>query len=92
MSTLRSRLIRLAHANPELRPVLIPLLREGAEGPPKTTDIYPSKIDHGYDEPLSGGTDVMRRLQNQLRQEQGLPTRPSSPEIPKAATKPTDER
>ena len=28
MTDLRSRVIRLAHANPELRPVLLPLLRK----------------------------------------------------------------
>lgn len=31
MSTLRSNLIRLASANPELRPHLLPLLKEGME-------------------------------------------------------------
>lgn len=30
MSDLRSRVIRLAHANPELRPALLPLLKEAA--------------------------------------------------------------
>jgi hypothetical protein len=33
------------------------------------------KIDHGYEEPLSGGTDVMKQLQNRLLVEQGRPPR-----------------
>jgi hypothetical protein len=33
MSVLRSRLIRLAHANPELRPHLLPLLKEASYKP-----------------------------------------------------------
>jgi hypothetical protein len=31
MSTLRARTIRLAHENPELRPILLPILREASE-------------------------------------------------------------
>jgi hypothetical protein len=31
MSSLRSKVIRLAHANPELRPHLLPLLKEAGE-------------------------------------------------------------
>ena len=54
-----------------------------ADGKP----IYDNDINHGYEEPLGGGTDVMRRLQNQFRQEQGLPERPASPEIPKQGAK-----
>jgi hypothetical protein len=34
-NTLRSKVIRLAHQNPELRPHLLPLLKEGAEKYPK---------------------------------------------------------
>jgi hypothetical protein len=34
-------------------------------------DIYPNEIDHGYEAPLAGGTDVMQKLQNQLLHEQG---------------------
>jgi len=33
MSSLRNKLIRLAHQNPELRPVLLPLLRVAMEHP-----------------------------------------------------------
>jgi len=55
------------------------------EGNPNGQPIYDHAINHGYDEPLAGGTDVMRRLQNQLRKEQGLSERPPSPEIPKTA-------
>jgi len=35
MSTLRSKLIRLAHTKPELRSALVPLLREAAKAPAK---------------------------------------------------------
>lgn len=34
-------------------------------------DIYPNEIDHGYEAPLAGGSDVMQQLQNQLLHEQG---------------------
>lgn len=34
--------------------------------------------DHGLSQPLSGGTDVMQKLQNRLRVEQGLSTRPEN--------------
>lgn len=40
-------------------------------GNPDGKPIYPTEIEHGYDEPLAGGTDVMKRLQNQLLHEQG---------------------
>lgn len=53
------------------------------EGNPDGDPIYPNTIDHGYGEPLSGGTDVMRRLQNQLLHEQGSDDlkRPNSPRL-----------
>lgn len=35
MADLRSKLIRLAHAKPDLRPVLLPLLKEAAKAPAK---------------------------------------------------------
>ena len=52
----------------------------GYKGNPDGKDIYPNEIGHGYGEPLAGGTDVMRRLQNQLIHEQGdvVPQRPES--------------
>lgn len=49
-------------------------------GPP-TDAIYERKIDHGYDQPLSGGTDVMKRLQDQLLIEQGREPRPKNPRL-----------
>ena len=62
------------------------LLRRGSyDGNPDGKPIYDHDIDHGYDQPLAGGTDVMRRLQNQYLREQGRPERPSNPQIPKAA-------
>lgn len=45
--------------------------------------IYPKPIDHGYDQPLSGGFDMMKRLQDELVQEQGRPDwdRPDNPRL-----------
>ena len=40
-------------------------------GNPDGKPIYPNKIDHGEKEPLAGGTDVVRRLQDKLLHEQG---------------------
>ena len=45
--------------------------------------IYPNDIEHGYEEPIAGGTDIMRKLQNQLLHEQGNDDqmRPDSPRL-----------
>lgn len=40
-------------------------------GNPDGKPIYPVEIDHGYKQPLSGGFDIMKRLQNKLLEEQG---------------------
>jgi hypothetical protein len=44
----------------------------GYTGNPDGKDIYPARIDHGYETPISGGSDIMQRLVKDLRQEQGL--------------------
>jgi hypothetical protein len=50
-------------------------------GNPDGKPIYPNAVDHGdTGEPLAGGTDIMRRVQNKLLEEQGNPKRPRSPE------------
>jgi hypothetical protein len=41
------------------------------KGNPNDKPIYPKEIDHGYDEPIAGGTDVMQQLQKDLLKEQG---------------------
>ena len=74
MTPLRARTIRLAHENPSLRPHLLPILREADEGPVV-------EIDHGYEQPLAGGTDVVKRLQDQLLVEQGRPKREPNPRL-----------
>jgi len=79
------KLAKLALDNPELKPDLMPIIRRYASakqvtGPP-TTEIYPKKIDHGYNEPLAGGTDVMKRLQDQLLIEQGSEPREPNPRL-----------
>lgn len=84
MDSLMRATARLAKNNPALRDFLVPILKKYAEDP-KTTDIYPHKMDHGWTEPLAGGSDIMRRVQNQFRHEQGLPTRPDSEVVPKVA-------
>lgn len=60
------------------------------KGNPNGQAIYPNEIDHGYGEPLAGGTDVMRRLQNQFLHEQGRDPRPESPKV--AAESPVRRR
>lgn len=50
-------------------------------GDPDSATIYPNKINHGYDQPLAGGTDVMKRLQDKLLHEQGRPEREKNPKI-----------
>jgi hypothetical protein len=47
----------------------------GYQGNPDGKDIYPVQIDHGYEQPISGGSDVMQQLQHRLRIEQGLAAR-----------------
>lgn len=62
--------------------------RAGYKGNPGGKDIYPNEIDHGYGEPLAGGTDVMRKLQNTYVHEQGdvIPQRPKSPRLAASVT------
>jgi len=40
-------------------------------GNPGGQPLYPNEIDHGYEEPIRGGTGVMRDLVKSLRHEQG---------------------
>ena len=65
---------------PPRRPTL---RRAGYKGNPDGKDIYPNEVGHGYTEPMSGGHDIMRQLQNSLIHEQGdvVPQRPESPAI-----------
>jgi predicted double-glycine peptidase len=53
----------------------------GYDGNPDGKDIYEAEIDHGYEQPLSGGTDVMKRLQDKLLTEQGNPERDKNPRL-----------
>lgn len=43
----------------------------GYQGNTDGQDIYPREIDHGYEEPISGGSGVMQQLVQDLRREQG---------------------
>lgn len=38
-------------------------------------------VDHGYNQPLSGGFDIMKRLQDSLLKEQGRSPRPKNPRL-----------
>jgi len=71
--TLRQAVIRLASQQPpgsSSRKALLEALA-GYDANPDGEDIYPKDVDHGYVEPLAGGTDVMQQLQNRLLREQG---------------------
>lgn len=68
--------------HPESREVLKPLIREALEARKEAgVSPYQGIIDHGYEQPLSGGTDVMKRLQNQLLLEQGREPRDVGPRL-----------
>lgn len=64
----------LAKKRPDLRVHLVPLLKKADEFPV-------NEIDHGYDAPLAGSTDVMQKLQNELLKEQGRKPRPGNHQI-----------
>lgn len=42
-------------------------------GNPDKKPIYPNEIDHGYEDAIAGGSDVMQELVQDLRHEQGSP-------------------
>jgi hypothetical protein len=81
------KLAKLALDHPELRADLMPLLQRYKRGAameitgPPTTDIYEKKVDHGYDQALAGGHDIMKRLQDRLLIEQGREPRDSNPRL-----------
>lgn len=50
-------------------------------GNPDGKPIYDVKVDHGEHQPLSGGTDVMKRLQDRYRIEQGHAPRDGNPQL-----------
>jgi len=79
--TLRTKLIRLAHARPDLRPHLLPLVREAADAPvvaPKVGDILYSSW--GYDQTnidfyeivrVTGSMVVVRKLEKRVVRSSG---------------------
>lgn len=80
------KLAKLAQDDESLRPFLMPLLRDAATLHPEgmqaeSNDIYEVQVDHGYDQPLSGGHDIMKRLQDKLLIEQGRPTGDPNPRL-----------
>ena len=60
-------------------------VNEAYEGNPDGEPIYNRKIDHGYDVPVAGGTDVMQQLQKNLLREQGRAKRLAQRYITKEA-------
>ena len=61
MSNLRSKVIRLAHARPELRPALLPLLKEAAPRPKKDPNTDPHGII-GMEVPAADGGNYGLRI------------------------------
>ncbi len=57
------------------------LITASYTGNPDGQPIYPVEIDHGYDQPLSGGTDIMKRVVDQFREEQGSEPREKNPRL-----------
>ena len=47
----------------------------------ESNDIYEKQVDHGYEQPLSGGHDIMKRLQDRLLIEQGREPRETNPRL-----------
>ena len=77
MPSLRSELIRLAHANPELRPHLLPLLKQGAGYRPPEWDRKPQMAPAPWERgtPSSGpkmGKFDNERMAQRYAREQGL--------------------
>jgi len=50
-------------------------------GNPGGKPIYDVEVDHGEHQPLSGGHDIMKRLQDRYRIEQGHPPRDGNPQL-----------
>jgi len=55
--------------------------KEGAATGPSTTEVFEKKIDHGYEQPIAGGTDIMKRLQDKFLIEQGRQPREPNPRL-----------
>jgi len=51
------------------------------KGNPDGEPVYNHVVDHGVDQPLSGGSDVMKQLQNEYLTEQGRPQREDTPRL-----------
>lgn len=51
------------------------------KGNPDGQPVYDHVVDHGVDQPLSGGFDVMKQLQNEYLKEQGRPERENTPRL-----------
>lgn len=64
---------------PWLKPTRLARVTAAYSGNPDGKPIYPVKVDHGeLDQALSGGHDIMKRLQDRLLIEQGKSPRPGN--------------
>lgn len=75
MSTLQTDMLMNLYKQGTLQqegPKVLAMWKKAAyEGNPDGKPIYPVKVDHGYEEPVSGGTSVIKDLVYTLRKEQG---------------------
>ncbi|MDB4278173.1 hypothetical protein N9917_01085 [Deltaproteobacteria bacterium] len=82
---LRSTILRIASDLPVGDPTRRELLRmaknDSYDGNADGKAIYPGKMDHGYDQALSGGHDIMKRVVDNLRIEQGSKPRDPNPRL-----------
>lgn len=79
---LRSTILRIASELPVGDPTRRRLiLLASYDGNPDGKAIYPGKMDHGYDQALSGGHDIMKRVVDNLRIEQGSEPRDPNPRL-----------
>lgn len=51
------------------------------DGNPDGKPIYPNEVDHGYGQALAGGTDIVKRLVDRYRHEQGRDMRDLNPRL-----------
>lgn len=50
-------------------------------GNPDGEPIYPVEVDHGWEQPLAGGTDIMKRVVDRFMVEQGREPRDKNPRL-----------
>lgn len=66
---------------PWMKPSRLAAADSRYKGNPDGKPVYNHVVDHGVDQPLSGGFDVMKQLQNEYLKEQGRPERENTPRL-----------